>query len=318
MIDTIKIKIETDELPENYTDHLQSVLGGRQIEMENGMTKYRGLLKNMQVTLDNWGLTIEGSLTKYAVGDNLKSAELLALVDAVYDIGGILKVDLGGGEVKRLDIAGNIRTIHPVAEYYPFLVDLSKHVRNELHNGLSFSNSLREVSFYGKIKEMKRKRDVILDGAFKHENILRFECRTRSRGLRSFLKNSKPTVNDIISEYYAFVEMWQATFNSITKKGVLYEPSSEIFTRKGAFDKFLMAKGVEALGGLEGVLKMIKFAKGRGEFKKYPNASTNLRARMKSLMETPHLVEKSDLIKELEDKVTMVARCAYFADYFDV
>lgn len=310
MIDTIRIRIDGESMQHTEKSYLLSILKDKQVEKENGMVVVRGKVKNMNIKLDNMGLVVMGSLTKYALGDNLKSADKGQLTDAIEDLGKILNLNLKEGVVTRLDIGSNLRTIHPVKEYYPYLIDLSKFNRNELHNGISFFNTTTEVVFYGKIREMKRKREVVIDEIFKDQHILRYEYQLRAERLQTILKKVRPTVADIIQNYNHFVFMWQTMFKCITKKGRVVEPVFEVFTKRGLYDRYLMAKGIESSGGLAQVLKDIEIGKGRGWFNKYPNAATNLKVRMKKVMSSPQLVQKSTLVGELEDKIQLATFCA--------
>jgi hypothetical protein len=310
MIDTIKIKINAEDIQQSNKAYLKSILVDKQVEKENGMTVVRGSIKNMKVKLDNRALTVMGSLTKYAVGDNLKSADKEQLKAAVEDLSKKLTVNLNSGIVRRIDVGSNLLTKYPVDEYYPFLIDLSKFNRNELHNGISFFNSTTEVVFYGKIREMKRKRDVMIDELFKDQHVLRYECQLGPERMQSILKIKKPTVADVFHNYSELVMFWGVMFECITKKGVVLEPLPEIFDKRGLYDRHLMVKGIESSGGLAKVLRDIDVGKGRGWFKKYPNVATNLRGRMKKLMCSPQLVKKSTLVCELEGKIQMATFCA--------
>ena len=167
MIDTIKIKIQKEELPDNYNRFLDSILDDKEeTRKENGLSSIRGRVKNFRISIDDRELVLEGSLTKYAIGDNLKSADKEQLEKAIQDLGNELNINLFLGRVTRLDLAGNIVTKYPVEEYYRLLIDLNRLKRQEQSNGLSFGNSSRYLSFYGKIKEMKRRHVHNIDEAF--------------------------------------------------------------------------------------------------------------------------------------------------------
>lgn len=315
MIDTIKIRIYTTELEDNYQDLLKKRLGTpKSSKQENAMNEFKWVVGNMKIRLDERALWIEGSLTKFSVGDNLKSADKEQLKAAIDKLGDILGVDLYKGVVTRLDVAANIRTVYPVKEYYPFLVDLSRLNRNELNNGLSFGNTLRHMSFYGKIKEMRMKREVQVDEMFINENVLRFECKYTPAGLTYYLKVKKPTVRLVFEKYNDVLGLWKDAFASVYKMRDAYEPTFEMFSVKGGFDTFLMIKGMEAIGGLKKALNMVDVAKGRKYFCRYPNQSTNIKNRLKKIMASTQYFKNSKLVEELETKIAMIyqhalARC---------
>lgn len=313
MIDTIKIKIKKEDLPTNYKILLESILDDKEeVNKENGLSSLRGRLSNFRITINDRELAVEGSLTKYAIGDNLHFADKEQLRLALCNLGQELNINLFQGMVTRLDLAGNIITKYPVEEYYHFLIDLKRLKRQEQSNGLSFGNDSRHVSFYGKIKEMKYKRDTDIDEDFINRNILRYEYRySRKKSISDFLKINAPVVNDIFENYNLFIKSWIETFEAINKKRDILEPSADLFLKKGEFDRFIKRKGVEALGGTMEVFKMIEIAKKRKYLSKYPNAATNIKRGIKDLMIGPlYLMQKSTLVEELEQKIKFIGFCA--------
>ncbi|MBB6273140.1 hypothetical protein HDF26_003600 [Pedobacter cryoconitis] len=311
MIDTIKIKIPKEELPDNYNRFLENILQDKEeIRKDNGLFSLKGKLSNFRVSVNDRELVIEGSLTKYAIGDNLHTADKEQLEQAIYSLGNILNIDLQKGKVTRLDIAGNIITKYPVEEYYQLLIDLNRLKRKDESNGLSFGNNSRYLSFYGKITEMKRRRDII-DDTFGTSNILRYEYRySRKKSLSEFLKISNPTVEDIFKNYDHIISSWVHVFALINKKRDFLEPPEDLFSKRGEFDKFLKRKGIEALGGTKEVLGMIEIAKRRKYLNKYPNEASNLKKTVKTLMGgPPDVMQKSTLVQELEEKIELVSFC---------
>jgi len=315
MTDTVKIRIYRTELEDDYQNLLEQRLGISDItRKKNGLMVFMWEVGNMKIRLDERALWIEGSLTKYSVGDNLKSADKEQLKAAIDKLGDILGVDLYKGVVTRLDIAANIRTMYPVKEYYPFLINLSRLNRNELHNGLSFGNTLRYVSFYDKIKEMKRKKEVEVDDAFVNQHILRYECKYTAVGLAILLKVKNPTLQYVFNRYNDILLHWKNTFDSIDKGRQVCEPTSEMFSVRGGLETYFAIKGIISDGGLKKVLDMIDIAKGRKYFDRYPNQSSNMKSRLKKIMASTLYFQNSKLVEELEAKVTMIyqyalARC---------
>jgi hypothetical protein len=313
MIDTIRITIQRETLPDNYIDSLEPKLVNSEFSIrKDGSIKLTGNIRNFFVSVNNSTMVLYGSLTKYAMGDNLKSADKSELRDAVKNLGKELGIDLFQAGIGRLDIGGNIITKYPTDEYYPLLIDINRLNRKIEPNGLSFGNTVRYVSFYGKIKEMASDRNINIDKDFISTNILRYEYRLmRKKTISSFLKIANPTVEDIFNNYDYLVTSWVKIFNSIHKNKDLLEPPLDLFLKRGEFDRFIRRKGIESIGGAEHVLKMIQIAKARKYFVKYPSEVSNLKRNVKKLMNGPsHLMKKSTLINELEDKIHSISFCA--------
>ena len=155
---------------------------------------------------------------------------------------------------------------------------------------------------------MRRRRDII-DDTFGTSNILRYEYRySRKKSLSEFLKISNPTVEDIFKNYDHIISSWVQVFALINKKRDFLEPPEDLFSKRGEFDKFLKRKGIEALGHKR-VLGMIETAK-RKYLNKYPNEASNLKKTVKTLMSgPPHVMQKSTLVQELEEKIELVSFC---------
>lgn len=307
-MDTIKIRIYREDIPEVfYRGFFEHYEFDTRFSKRTGMMTYHTEIKNFQVRLDDRQLVLEGSLTKFAIGDNLKTADLVQLYEGIAELGKELRVDLFRSEVLRLDIAGNIITKYPVKEYYSLLIDLPRFKRNEMNNGLSFSNSTAYVSFYGKIQEMKGKRSTFVDDFFSNANVLRFECKFNSRSFEQYFNLRKPTLNDVFENYDKFISQWQRIFKAIVKAQDALHPSTELFSVKGNFERFLKIQGIEKLGGLRVALDLIELGKKRGYLTKYGNEASNLKGKLKKLMKLPQLVQKSTLVEELEQKVDFVA-----------
>jgi hypothetical protein len=309
MIDSVKLMIPVEELPENYKLTLKNLLKYQEILKENGQINFRGWIDNMWITATNRNLIITGSLTRYALGDNLRHAEKSQLIDAVIDLSDKLKTDLLQAPVKRVDIAGNLRTIKPVNQYYNFLVDLIGFDRNELQHGLVFQNKNngKYVHFYNKIQHMKEDRRGKKDGDFFDQNILRFETKFFSEGVNRLLKTRNPTMSNVFENYDLFILEWFNTFSSITKKSDVLELPPAIFTERNEWDRYWEIKGIEDKGGLQSILKIISEAQANGRFTGHKDQASLLKRRMKDLMSKPSLTKPSMLMTELEEKIAMIA-----------
>ena len=69
MIDTIKLFLDTNE--KTLAKYIGSI--SKVVKLNGSSGKYRGKLKNLRITIRAYGIFIEGSLAKYALGQNLKN-----------------------------------------------------------------------------------------------------------------------------------------------------------------------------------------------------------------------------------------------------
>lgn len=308
MIDTIKIRIDSHNLPIDYESYLLQIITLTKIEQivrEEFITKI-GKLKNMDIRLDKYGLQIEGSLTVYLLGNNLSSLNNNEAKKGIDSLGKDLGIDLNFGTVTRLDLAGNLITKYPVKEYLELMISGKRLDKHPYPFGVYFRNTVRCICVYDKIKQLEKKK-IKFDPIFNDKNVLRFEYRYGSQSLSSFLKVKKATISDVLNNYNKLVRSWEEIFYIIDKKGEALTFSEDTCKVKSGIDKQISAKGIEAIGGLEEFLKIIKNLKSRGWLKKHPNEVSYLTLKYRALMKNVNLFQKSDLILELEQKMSLVS-----------
>ncbi|TKC01399.1 phage/plasmid replication domain-containing protein [Pedobacter cryotolerans] len=307
MIDTIRIKIELNQLPENYYSFLQSkIIRKRYFTNEFGRTTLICNYENFYITLGLTGLFITGSLTRYVKGNTLETAYKDELFNGLLRLGIDLMIDIMDAKVLRLDIAGNILTKKPVEEYFSILSSFKRTERFRHTNALTYSNSYRKILFYNKIKQLQIKRSQNIDQILKDNNVLRYEYRfCKTNTLQRFLSINDVTVHTIFDNYEKLVNSWVDNYLSIDKSNEPKFFDEKVFDKKGMFYKQLQLEGIKALGGMNMILEMIDISKKKGAFNKYPNQITNIKARLRSLMNNPVLVKISALNEELTSKIMM-------------
>lgn len=308
MIDTIRISIDSTELPDGYHGFLWNKVTP-EIKKEHGYDPNRsiyGHLKNLSVWMGGYGLIIEGSLTKYVLGDNLGSIGVEQIEEAIRSLSDELGIDLSLGKVNRLDIAGNILTKYPVPEYTDVLFSSRYLKKVHLNRNLYFSNKSRCILIYDKLKEMRAKRQRY-SGFFKDKNILRYEYRyLQHKVLASFLKIKKVTVGDVVRLYPLLIDEWLNVFTNIKKTPEPLMFKKDAWGIKGEIDRQIKILGINAMGGLNGMFRSIDKAKARRYFKKYPSQPSQLKDKYRGWMESEKMFQTPQIVKELEKKITRV------------
>ena len=184
MIDTISIG--TQEFA--FQKHTKLVLR-TDLNLETGeiLEKYFKNLDTFNLTVDSKGLRLHFSLPKlYGLKDNfypLGAHSFRIAIDnlqrTLQDIGII--TDVNQMKILRLDIFKNIETQKNYKTYVEILrnLGLKRTHKREYPDGFLCSNSLREVMFYNKIKELKDSFGVayVRKFGFDTENVVRGEVR---------------------------------------------------------------------------------------------------------------------------------------------
>jgi hypothetical protein len=271
-IDTFKGKIKSTELTEDDYIRIEEKLSKKRIITNEGNNKtMRGFIENINITLDYRGLWVEGSLPKYVHGTNQRTLSFTESVSALQHLGADLGIDLLEARVERVDVAENIITSYPVEEYYPILMHCKQFKRNELDNGLGFRSRNRYMSFYGKMQEVKKSKEVpeeILIG----KNVLRYELRyLNNKSISSSIGIKNINLRSLLKNYKKLVEGWYSTFNSIMKMQKTMDFDHSIFQQKGLLDQYLKVKGIEAFGGMGQIIKTVNSAKANGYLQGHSN-----------------------------------------------
>lgn len=141
-----------------------------------------GYRRNMRVREYLWGLSIEGSLTKWLhEGSNLYELTLNDAGQAMEEISEALHTDLSKASVTGLEFGTNIILTNTVSRYYRLLGEMPRRIRDPLSKTTLYYNrkgqrNLDQLCFYDKIAEAKRAKIEIpqsLDGV----NLMRVELR---------------------------------------------------------------------------------------------------------------------------------------------
>ena len=305
MIDTIKIYIPISEIPSNYYDtHIVRFDNRRITKTDSGDKWVFCTHRNLRIHYNNRGLSIEGSLSKYKYGSNQYTLNLNDFIEVIDNLCFEFGLPLKECKVTRIDLAENIFTVKSVEHYYKYLGEIKSLSRVKMNNGIEYRNGNRAICFYNKVKELKHSGDIV-SKIFDGKNVLRYEYRLQNNVTISKILNvSSATVDDVINGHQNLIREWLNTFIKIYKNHDLISFRSEAYSDSQGIEKQLMIAGINSLGGIQNILEIIKEARKNKVFK-YPNRATSLTRKIKDLMHTPVLTERSKLIYELEGKIKL-------------
>jgi len=312
MIDTAKLillSIHIHNLKELLPHILSTLDNVTEITNREGEKVYKGYLKNLRVTMSFSCLKIEGSFLKFLKGSNQLNFRPSEFMKAIVMVGEILQIPLHLAKVVRLDLGVNIPLLFSEHQYYDVLGYLKNFNRHQQKHGLNYQNDSSNgkwyISIYEKLKNVKSPEKVT--ELFEGQYILRLEFRfLKAYELAKFLEVSNVTPEEVCKGYDKLMGKWAEVFLSIEKKYDLIEFDSAVFSTKGAFDKQIRLMGLKVLGGLEPMFRLINKAR-KAKLFTYPNQSTNIISRYKTLIKTPDLTIQSGLGAEFERKVRMIA-----------
>jgi len=263
-----------------------------------------GFIKNICVTGTNNFLFVEGSLSKYFMGNNVENFDWKFAKPAIKMLSADLGLPLGRAELRRCDIAGNFELEESVIDYFPELNYLRYYERtNKRKTTLRFeSNSGNvDVKFYDKLAEYgnKHNTDAEIAALLGTKNLMRYEVQIQKR-IAAVLGMRKIKVVHLYSPsfYKRLLNYWYFTYCNIEKKAIMVFPK-HIKGRK-AVDKFIYRYFVENLGW-QNIEAMFDDAQKNGCLTA-DDKSKKLR-QLRSIMEDSRTFLFKEITNELNEKV---------------
>lgn len=266
-------------------------------ELDTSNQTITGNINNYKVTVKPHEVYLAGSLCKYHFGNNLQTLNNYEAGLAMEKLADELKLPIKRARVVRLDLGYNIITKEPADTYFPYLGDAPYYFRIPCDSTLYYKNKSRTMCFYAKDKELKQKGQPI-DEEFQGKHILRYELR--------LLKNVKGYFRRKVYGHYlsdsAFFQnaacQWWGEFMKIDLLNDTVA-NTPVYNSTALFEKALVFKGIESMGGMEQIFQIVANAKTEGLFKS-PNHYQNLKRKLRKLSQYPDFTETSYKAREIE------------------
>lgn len=159
--DTINFRVDASSLPSDAINHLSGILPREGYNATSGAHWQAGSVGNLIVSLNELGLTVNGSLADFYFGNNTLTVSRGEVGKALEKLSDTLHVDMGKAEVKRLDISTSFQMKNQVRAYLNILGNLSYFARvNVTKNTLTYTRGEAQkqvLCFYDKLREQRAK-----------------------------------------------------------------------------------------------------------------------------------------------------------------
>jgi hypothetical protein len=194
-------------------------------------------------------LTVSAKLPKVLYGTNQINFTLRESKLAILKIQEILRINVLGAGVSRVDLAYNMVMDQPVENYFKFLCNKDSMKRWFIFNeSLYFKNKSgsKELNFYNKTAHLKDTRqEIMLDNV--NVNLLRYEFRLKS-GLAKTVGYRVVTVANLIDErfYKLMRQLWYDAYKSIDK--LSYTSAAANIKNVPDLKNYWMLDGIEKSG----------------------------------------------------------------------
>lgn len=306
MYDLIHIRVPNDLLDQYQIndDQIRKVLEVLNEQPNTRSLRFTGYIKNLSVWRSNEGLSIRGSWPKFILGNNLSSVNLREVKAVITILSNLLGIPIENAYVSQLEFGFNLPVKNPVWEYLAILESAAGYHRetNYKDSTNTFIQSERRISFYDKIKEVKRKTE--LPSNFTNENILRYEIKlsypSRLLSLQGGMKVSDLTSMSIAN---SLIGIWLREYFSVVKNLEVIETPKIASLRD--FTSFVMLKGSEDLGGKAGLLDLLKSLKYAGHLSS--KTRHDIKRKITSLYKGNKMLTSNPLAEELDQIVLTIA-----------
>lgn len=256
-----------------------------------------GIYKGLKIRITDNRINIVGSLSKYALGDNLKTISRNNAMESIESLSEAFKIDLGVMKLTRIDVANNFIMKYPTEIYYNKLGVLKYFDRVPFDNGLAYRNYKQELLLYGKLIEMKSK-GLPIPEIWKDLNVLRIEYRLKTR-IEQTLNVNQVLFSDLYCEvfYLNLLNRWAETYYKVQKlNDVKMKPTKSVKD----FEQQLALVGINSIGH-DKCIEYIKEMQLKNEINK--KQAFEMRNKVRALNQLESASEESELIKELDSKV---------------
>lgn len=191
-----------------------------------------GHLKNMRIEIRGSKLYVEGSLTKWLLGNNyIRSIGIREIKRAIASLSKCLNVPLEEATLTRIDVALNFRMNDPSSVYLGKLMYLASYHRSNIKKeSLYFTKYNSVACFYDKIAEIK-KDDGNNEFVRLNKQVLRYEFRILK--VKQFLKCDVKGKDLLDSRFCCrLLDEWYNTYLKIDKKKDTYSKKIKFSGKK--------------------------------------------------------------------------------------
>jgi hypothetical protein len=302
MYDTINLWLSMDRIGSiDLAKTLQSLSGITEHSKDDGHFYVSGFVNNYRVNISGQGVSLKGSLAKYFLPDNFHTLTRSDTARAFEMMADELNLPIQKAKVNRIDFAQNFMMDFAPEAYYPFLGECQYYKRLPQDKSLYYSNGLRQKVFYNKIAEGKSN-GLNLPHVWNGQNVLRYEMRFKSRLSQQF-NQAEITASSLSDEkfYMTIFDKWLEEYEAINKLHSINFNLSDMNSPKD-FWKQVNLMAINMIGQ-DKIMQEIENLRHQKAFDK-PEYYSRLKKEIKELCKTPKMTSSSDLVKELDKKIT--------------
>lgn len=302
MFDTVKLYLRQDSARD--TDLLAEIpvhLEDTTAHEKQDQIYYSGTLENLRIYVSERGVSIQGSLAKYYLSDNMQTLRRQDTERAIQELSDELHLPIKEAQVSRVDFAHNFIMQYEPEVYYPHLGESQYFKRYIQPESLYYKNGNRTKLFYDKLSEAKSGGYEIPE-VWTGKHILRYEIRYRRRLQKQF-KVPEIKGSTLYEEqfYITLTKRYISDYQSIHKNAKISLDSENMATPKDFWDQMalLMIENI----GQAGAVDLVEELRAKEVFDK-PEYYSRLKKQIRDKSNKFQASDSTPLIDELDSKVS--------------
>ena len=306
MFDTLKLYVRQDSVRDvDLMAETPVYLEDTTAHEKQDQIYYSGTLENLRIYVSERGVSINGSLAKYYLSDNMQTLRRQDTEQAIQKLSDDLHLPIKEAQVSRVDFADNFIMVYKPEVYYPYLGESHYFERFTQPESLYYSNKSRTLLFYDKPAEAKSKGYKIPE-VWTGKNVLRYEIRYRRR-LNKQLKVPEVIAKTLYDEqfYIKLTDRYVSDFKSIHKNAKISLDIESMATVKDFWDQMALMKIKEI--GQAGAVDLVEELRAKDVFDK-PEYYSRLKKQIRDKSKKFQASDSTPLIQELESKISKLKR----------
>lgn len=305
MYDTLKLVLTNEFNPSfNFLENLPSTIDIYFHGIEYGTPVVKAKIRNLKVNIKTSRVVIEGSFHVFCKGENITPMHFDEFRMSVAELESLTAYPVRLARVSRLDFSGNFLVKHPVALYFNFFCQKSRFQKIVLDGGIRYSSEEKELIFYDKLKEMKKKRTPIPQ-YFQNKNVLRFEVRY-CRKLGKHFERRELFLADLLEKSFinTLCKVWRTEYKSVVMEMKAPTGLTPTGSKANLLEQLALIQIHQI--GLDNLINEISAWQSAGQITK--EEAYKMRKFIKTNSSEPYPNAENELIRELNLKIKTAAK----------
>lgn len=218
-----------------------------------------------------------------------------------------LKIDLDNSIIRRIDLQSTFLVKQKPATYYEILGTYKSFNRSVFSSTLYYNSKSERKYKTGLFYDKKKKEKSNSPLQYKEKECLRIEWQYYNVFLKNFAKKhdiKKLKLKNILEKhiYNSMLKMWYLDYKNIYKERIMIF-NMKIVNRISDVDNMLIMKGIEHIGGMDMLEKIINTSK--NFIARKSDFFSKMKRRYRDKSKLPNHTMINPLINELNDKVSL-------------